>query len=126
VRFGSRVVVAGALLAATTCCGAEQERTSPPPPAETASSDQGRDVGSQDDGAQLHLRPGENADLAIRDPSAPDPVVVGDAVTLVEVDSARATGAREFEIRAVRPGEASIHAMERGRRFTIKVLVTDG
>lgn len=110
------------MLAATAGCGAEH--TAPTPPAATRSSDQGRGVDSMDDGAVLHLRVGENADLVIRDPSAPDPIVVGDALTLVGTDNARSSGVREWEIRAIRPGSASIRAQERGTRFTIEVTVT--
>ena len=111
----------GLALATTAGCGAEH--TAPAPPAATHSSDQGRGVDSRDDGAVLHLRVGENADLIVRDPSAADPVVVGDAVTLVEIANARPSGLREWEIRALRPGSASIRAQERGDRFTITVTV---
>lgn len=111
------------LVLATTCCGADAGHAESDRPTSTATSDRGRDVGIEDDGSVLHLQPGESADLVVRDPSAPDPLVLGDAVTLVEVDNARPSGVREWEIRAVLPGHGSIEATERGHRFTITVTV---
>lgn len=76
----------------------------PPSPSPGA----GRRLGPNDDGAVVALRVGENADLVIPDPLAPDPTVEGTAVELVEVSNITGSGQREWEVRAVQAGRAVV------------------
>jgi hypothetical protein len=47
---------------------------------------------------------GQTAGLVVPDPLAPDPSVEGDAVEVVDVVNVDASGQREWELRAIRPG----------------------
>lgn len=96
------------------------------PTSSTPPSDQGRRVTRADDGATVRLTVGGNADLVVRDPLAADPTVSGDSVTLVEVDSAAATGQRQWEVRAVGLGTSDVTATERSRTFTVRFEVARG
>ncbi len=51
---------------------------------------------------------GQIAELIVPDPQAPDPVVAGTSIELVEVVSLVATGQREWELRAVVEGRSTI------------------
>jgi hypothetical protein len=57
-----------------------------------------------DDGAVVPLRVGGHAELLVPGGASVGPQVMGGAVELVEVLNAAATGHREWEVRAVRPG----------------------
>jgi predicted secreted protein len=60
-----------------------------------------------DDGVTASLRVGETATLRLRD-GGPEPVVTGEAILLIRVDNVAATGYRQWEIRAVRPGTSRL------------------
>jgi hypothetical protein len=77
-----------------------------------------------DDGAVVRLRVGDTAELVVRDPLAPDPVVEGTAIDLVEVVNITQSGIREWEVRAVSVGEAMVAAVDPPKRFTIRFRVS--
>ncbi len=131
------------MLAATGCTG-ERSTTVAPEPTSTVTptdgsagtattdgtdrpqvpeSDAGRRLRVTDDGATLVLHIGETATLIQDDPLSPDPVVKGDAVELVEMVSIGDTGDRQWEIRAVATGSATIEAVDGEVAFTVTVRV---
>ncbi len=69
-----------------------------------------RTLSPADDGRRYTMRVGSVAELIVRDPNAPDPVVEGLSVDLVEVANVQASGRREWEIRAIRPGPTVVRA----------------
>ncbi len=103
----------------TTASAAGPSTTTAPP-----GSDVGRFVRVTDDGATLILRVGETAVLIQNDPFSPDPTVRGDSIELVETVSVAATGNRQWEIRALRLGSATIEAEDGGVRFSISIDVS--
>ncbi len=64
---------------------------------------------------------GQTAGLVVPDPLAPNPAVKGDAVEVVDVVNVDASGQREWELRAVRPGRTVI----RGAGSTPYVLTLE-
>ena len=64
---------------------------------------------------------GQTAGLVVPDPLAPDPAVEGDAVEVVDIVNVDASGQREWELRAVRPGRTVI----RGGGSTPYVITID-
>jgi hypothetical protein len=64
---------------------------------------------------------GQTAGLVVPDALAPDPEVEGDAVEVVDVVNVDASGQREWELRAVRPGRTVI----RGAGSTPYVLTLE-
>ncbi|SIM87033.1 hypothetical protein [Micromonospora cremea] len=62
-----------------------------------------------DDGALVTLAVGQTAALRVTGPEgAPEPEVSSDAVLLIRLLNVTGSGAREWEIRAVRPGESRL------------------
>lgn len=123
-RLGQLLAAAGLALAAA-CTETPSGERSPPPTASSSASDAGRNLTSADDGSTVRLRLGQHADLVQRDPLAADPVVRGSSVRLVGLDSARSSGLREWEVRAVATGTSTITAAEGSGSFTIVVEVRD-
>ena len=67
-----------------------------------------RFIGPADDGRTYSLQVGQTTTLRIGDPDAAEPVADGAAVLLVAVVNVTDSGAREWEVRAVEPGAATI------------------
>ena len=67
-----------------------------------------RTVTPADTGQTFSMAVGQTAELIVPDPRAPDPVVAGSSIELVEVVSLAATNQREWELRAVTEGRSTI------------------
>jgi hypothetical protein len=63
-----------------------------------------RRLSPADDGRTFSMVVGRTAGLVVPDPLAPDPAVEGNAVEVVDVVNVDASGQREWELRAIRPG----------------------
>lgn len=64
----------------------------------------------KNDGGVYSIPAGKSVGLVVPDPYAPDPQVEGQAIQLIEVSNIDGTSRREWELRAVKPGRAIIHA----------------
>lgn len=141
------LVAAGLVLAATGCVGGSPVSDAPdvkptvdstraaaestegrvgpshPGVSQPTETDIGRRLRVGDDGATIRLNVGETAILIQDDPGSPDPVVKGDALELVEMLNIDATDDRQWEIRAVKAGSATIEAVDGEAVFTITVRV---
>ncbi len=144
-RIRTTLVAAGLMLAATGCTGASSTTVAPEPTStvtptdgsagtattdtdgtdrpQVPESDAGRRLRVTDDGATLVLHIGETVTLIQDDPLSPDPVVKGEAVELVEMVSIGDTGDRQWEIRAVATGSATIEAVDGEVTFRVTVRV---
>lgn len=99
------------LLAACAAAGGHRGGSGPAPGVAGA----GRLFTPADDGVDAWLAIGDTARLIVPDPSAPDPEVEGEAIELVEVINIAASGRREWEIHARRPGMAVIRSHQTPR-----------
>lgn len=93
------------------------ESTSPPAP------DRARTLTPADDGTTVHLRIGEVVELHVADSFAPEPDVQGDAIEVAETVSATGSSGREFEVRAVGAGHATLTGESDGTTFSISFQV---
>lgn len=78
----------------------------------------------EDDGSTFTMTVGQVSALLVRDPRAPDPTVAGDAVEVAPVDNVTASGVREFELRALRPGRTVLSSTQ-DPPYTITLEVRD-
>lgn len=76
-----------------------------------------------DDGRTYAMTVGQTTTLRLRDTAAPEPEVEGDAVLLIAVTNVTASGAREWEVRAVEPGDATITGTDADVAWTIGIAV---
>jgi hypothetical protein len=74
-----------------------------------------------DDGAALLLHLGESADLVLAAPVDEEPVVAGDAVELVPVLTFAESPFVEWELRARRPGTATVRSARPPLTMTVVV-----
>lgn len=74
------------------------------------------------DGGVFTIQLGKNAGLVVPDPSAPDPGVDGDSIQVIEVSNIDASGRREWELRAVKPGRTILRAAGK-YPYTITLVV---
>lgn len=74
-----------------------------------------------DDGSTFTMSVGDASELLIRDPTAPDPVVTGDAIMLIPIVNVTDSGVQEWELRAVAAGSSTIRGPSPG--FVVTVLV---
>lgn len=84
-----------------------------------------RRLSPADDGRTYSMTVGQGSDLTIQDPLAADPVVEGQSVELVELHNITASGAREWELRAVAPGTTVLTWADPSFTLTIEVLAGD-
>ncbi|WP_392542374.1 hypothetical protein [Oryzobacter telluris] len=75
----------------------------------------------EDDGATFSMVVGRSVSLVVSDTSADDPEVTGDAVQLVQVVNVTASGVREWEVRAEKPGTSTITSRSPEYRITVVV-----
>ncbi len=80
-----------------------------------------RTVTPEDDGSSFTMSVGASSGLVIRDPNAADPVVTGEAIELIAVVNVTDSGIREWELRAVAPGSATIRGTSPEFELTITV-----
>lgn len=102
------------LLAACASAGGHRGGSGPAPGAHGVAG-AGRLFTPADDGVNAWLAVGDTARLIVPDPSASDPDVEGEAIELVEVINIAASGRREWEIHARRPGMAVIRSHQTPR-----------
>lgn len=111
--------------------GQDTETPGPPPSTSTPSpdstsrppSDRTRTLTPADDSTTVHLRVGEVVELHVADSFAPEPDVQGDAIEVAETVSATGSSGREFEVRAVRAGDATLTGESDGTTFSIRFRV---
>jgi hypothetical protein len=65
-------------------------------------------MGPADDGRVYTMKVGQSATLALSDPADPEPQVDGSAVILIAVVNITGSSSREWEVRAVQEGSATI------------------
>lgn len=129
-----RLTLAAACLALVAACGLGNQGDQParqtsPSPIVTSSDDDPdtpaspRTLTSRDNRSVVVLETGQSAELLIRDPHAPDPVLDGTAVQLIEVTNVTRSGVREWEVQAVEPGLARLHATENDKPFEVTFRV---
>ena len=70
------------------------------------------------------MKVGQTAGLVVSDPDAPDPEVDGQSVSVVEMHNVDASGRREWEIRAIKPGRTTLRAAGK-RPYTITLDVRE-
>ena len=83
---------------------------SEPSPSATAAAPVPRFIGPAEDGRTFAMTPGQTTTLRLTDPSAPEPEVEGAAVLLIPIANVADGGAREWEVRAVEPGDAVLRS----------------
>jgi hypothetical protein len=91
----------------------EPTRSEPSPqpsPSATAAAPVPRFIGPDDDGRAFAMMVGQTTTLRLTDPAAPEPELDGTAVLLIPVANVAAGDAREWEVRADEPGEATIRS----------------
>ncbi len=86
-------------------------------------SDRTRTLTPADDGTTVRLRVGEVVELHLADSFAPEPDVQGDAIEVAETVSASGSSGREFEVRAIRVGDATLTGESDGEAFSIRFHV---
>jgi predicted secreted protein len=75
-----------------------------------------------DHGRVYVMQVGQTTSLIVPDPYAPDPDVRGTSVEVVEVVNVDASGRREWELRALKPGRTTLQA-KGTRPYTIHLDV---
>ncbi|MEV4413781.1 hypothetical protein [Catellatospora sp. NPDC049609] len=117
------------VLALLTGCGAggpaAAPSASPATPQVTRTTEEGRPrvLTEADDGAVVPLSVGQTATLRLTGPEGgPEPAVTGDAVLLIRIANVTGSGAREWEIRAVRPGDGTVTVPRDGGRPAVITL----
>jgi predicted secreted protein len=125
-----RLAATASLILAVVACARTSDRDARQPSGQAPTTaptepkpDAGRTITAEDDRTTIHLRIGQQATLLQQDPLAPDPSVEGTSVDLVGVDNARASGRREWEVRAVASGRSVIEGIDGSRRFSFTVDV---
>lgn len=74
-----------------------------------------------DDGSTFTMTVGRTTTLRLADPDEPEPEVEGSAVLLIRSVNVGASDAREWEVRAVEPGTATL----RGGDWSVELIVQD-
>ena len=97
---------------------------SQPTPSATAAAPVPRFIGPTEDGRTFAMTVGQTTTLRLTDPQSPEPEVEGAAVLLIPVANVADGGAREWEVRAVEPGDAAIRSVGEAP-WTIAFTVTE-
>ncbi|MFB7883020.1 hypothetical protein [Microbacterium sp. NPDC056057] len=96
----------------------------PSQPSATAAAPVPRFIGPTEDGRTFAMTVGQTTTLRLTDPQSPEPEVEGAAVLLIPVANVADGGAREWEVRAVEPGDAAIRSVGEAP-WTIAFTVTE-
>jgi hypothetical protein len=83
-----------------------------------------RFVGPADDGRAFTMTVDQTTTLRMTDAGADDPVVDGGAVLVIAVANVSGGDAREWEIRAVEPGEATVQGSTTEGDWSIVFVVS--
>ncbi len=83
-----------------------------------------RFVGPSDDGRAFAMTVDQTTTLRVTEAEADDPVVDGGAVLVIAVANVSGSGAREWEIRAVEPGEATVRGSTGAGDWSIVFVVS--
>ncbi|SFR92550.1 hypothetical protein SAMN04487846_0665 [Microbacterium sp. cf046] len=124
-----------ALLAVLTGCASagsppngESVSPEPTPSASASTSEEPgapvpRFVTPDDDGQTYGMTVGQTTTLRIDDPDAPEPDVEGESVLLIQIVNVAESGTREWEVRAVEPGEATVSGVAGDTTWAIVLRV---
>src|SRR5262245_57377030 len=127
-----RLGVVAACILVQAACGGSAEPAAPeaapnsaPSAPTTVSESQAdrRTITAGDDESVVTMAIGDGAELVIRDPHAPDPVLTGTAIRLIEISNITASGLREWDIETVHRGRADLRASEDGKPFVVHFAV---
>ena len=78
----------------------------------------------KNDGGVFTIAMGRSVGLIVPDPHAPNPEVEGQSIRVVEVNNIDASGQREWELRAIKPGRTVLRA-KGAHPYTITLEVRD-